>query len=158
MDPATTQAYKGLCTACSKPLTVGVLNRVEALADRLQPQQPEGAPNFEYIMPLPEILSEIKSASPNSKDVQQQFRQIIGAFGNEFTFLRKVPLEDIQKRLGHVCAEAIRRLRNQQVTLTPGYDGLYGIIHVFQPGELQQAKQTTLVFLSAKRDVSDTFP
>lgn len=138
VDPTATQAYKGLCPVCSKPLTVGVLHRVEELADRPQPRQPEGAPNFEYLIPLPEILSEIKSASPNSKVVQQQFWQIIGAFGNEFTFLRKVPLEDIQQHLGQVFAEAIRRLRNQQVCLTPGYDGLYGTIHVFQPGELQQ--------------------
>jgi len=157
MDPATTQTYQGLCPACSKPLTVGVLHRVEELADRPQPQPPEGAPNFEHIIPLPEILSEIKSASPNSKGVQQQFWQIIGAFGNEFTFLCEVPLEDIQKHLGHVYAEAIRRLRNQQVTLTPGYDGLYGTIHVFQPGELKQLTEQRLFLADANPPVAATY-
>ena len=88
IEPATTQAYKGLCPACGQPLTIGVLHRVEELADRSQPQQPQGAANFEYIIPLPEIIAEIKNAGPNSKRVQQEFQQVIGQFGNEFSFLR----------------------------------------------------------------------
>ncbi|MEL6412673.1 MAG: UvrD-helicase domain-containing protein, partial [Bacteroidota bacterium] len=138
VEPATTQAYKGLCPTCGKPLTVGVLHRVEALADRTQPQQPPGAADFEYLIPLPELISEIKGTGPNSKGVQQQFRNILGHFGTEFGFLREAPLEDIQKHLGAIYAEAVRRLRNQKVVPTPGYDGLYGTIHVFQPGEIQQ--------------------
>lgn len=137
-EPTTTQAYKGLCPACGKPLTVGVLHRVEALADRAQPQQPQDAANFEYIIPLPEIVAELKGTGPSSKGVQQQLRQVIGQFGNEFAFLREAPLEDIHKHLGPVYAEAIRRLRHQQVAPKPGYDGLYGTIHIFQPGEIQQ--------------------
>lgn len=137
-EPTTTQAYKGLCPTCGKPLTIGVLHRVEELADRPQPQQPPGAANFEYLIPLPEIISEIKGIGPSTKGVQQQFRQIIGQFGNEFALLRQAPLEDIQKHLGPVYAEAIRRLRHQQVNPKPGYDGLYGTIYIFQPGEIQQ--------------------
>ena len=138
MEPTTTQAYKGLCPACGKPLTVGVLHRVEELADRPQPQQPQDAANFEYLIPLPEIVAEIKGMGTGTKGVLQQFRQVIGQFGNEFAFLREALLEDIQKHLGPVYAEAIRRLRHQQVDPKPGYDGLYGVIHVFQPGEIQQ--------------------
>jgi len=99
-------------------------------------------------------LSEIKSASLNSRGVQQQFEKIIGTFGDEFTFLRKVPLEDIQKNLGHVYTEAIRRLRDQQVCLTPGYDGLYGTIHIFQPGELQRLNEQHLFFPGANPSVA----
>ena len=146
VEPATTQAYKGLCPACGKLLTVGVLHRVEELADRTQPQQPQGAANFEYLIPLPEIVSEIKGTSPNSKGVQQQFRQIISLFGSEFAFLREAPIADIRKQLGPIYAEAIRRLRNQKVVPTPGYDGLYGTIHLFQPGEIQQLAGQRLFF------------
>ncbi|MEL6358474.1 MAG: UvrD-helicase domain-containing protein, partial [Bacteroidota bacterium] len=138
LEPAITQAHKGLCPECGKPLTIGVLYRVEELADRPVPQQPPGAANFEHLIPLPEIISEIKGKGPNTKGVQQQFQKIIGQFGNEFDFLRQAPLEDIQKYLGPVYAEAIRRLRHQQVAPNPGYDGLYGTIHLFQPGEIQQ--------------------
>lgn len=138
LEPATTQAHKGLCPECGKPLTIGVLYRVEELSDRSTPQQPAGAANFEYIIPLPEIISEIRGKGPNTKDVQQQFQKIISRFGNEFDFLRQAPLEDIEKHLGPVYAEGIRRLRHRQVTPNPGYDGLYGIIHLFQPGEKEQ--------------------
>ena len=137
-DPATTQVYQGLCPTCGKLLTRGVLHQVTALADRAQPQQPLGAPNFEYIIPLPEMIAEIKGTGPNSKGVQQQFRKIIEVFGNEFAFLREALLEDIQKHLGYVYSEAVCRLRNRKIVPTPGYDGVYGTIHVFQPGELQQ--------------------
>ena len=138
LEPATTQAHKRLCPTCGHPLTVGVLHRVEELADRPQPQQPKGAANFAYLIPLPEIVAEIQGKGLSTKGVQQQFRQVIGQFGNELAFLREAPLEDIQKHLGPVYAEAIRRLRNQQVIRTPGYDGLYGTIQLFQPGEMQQ--------------------
>ncbi|XWN35159.1 MAG: UvrD-helicase domain-containing protein [Roseivirga sp.] len=146
LEPAATQVHQGLCPTCGQPLTVGVLHRVEELADRAQPQQPSGAANFEYLIPLPEMVAEIKGTGPNSKGVQQQFQQIIGRFGNEFAFLREAPLEDIHKHLGPVYAEAIRRLRQEQVSPTPGYDGLYGIIHVFQPGEVQQLSGQLLFF------------
>ena len=138
IEPATTQAYKGLCPTCGKPLTIGVLHRVEELADRTQPQQPKGAANFEYIIPLPEIIAQIKGKGPDSKGVQQQFRQSIAQFGSEFALLREAPIAEIQKHLGPIYAEAIRRLRQHQVAPQSGYDGLYGIIHVFKPGELQQ--------------------
>jgi len=136
IDPPTTQAHQGLCPVCQKPITVGVLHRVEALADRAEPQQPAGAASFEYLIPLPEIIAEIKGTGPNSKGVQQQFQQIIGRFGNEFAFLREVPTDDIHQHLGPVYAEAIRRLRQRQVSPVPGYDGLYGTIRIFQPGEI----------------------
>lgn len=134
--PTMTQQYKGLCPACGKPLTVGVLHRVEKLANRQAPQKPPQAADFEYIVPLPEIIAEIKNMGPNSKGVQQRFRQIIAQFGSEFTFLREAPIEDIQKLLGPVYAEAIQRVRNHIVNLTPGYDGTYGVIQIFHEGEI----------------------
>lgn len=137
-EPATTQAYQGLCPVCGNPLTVGVLHRVEELADRPQPQQPPDAANFEYLIPLPEIIAEINGTGPNTRGVEQKYRQIISQFGNEFAFLREAPLEAIQNHLGPVYAEAIRRLRRHQVNPLPGYDGVYGTIRLFQPTEIQQ--------------------
>ena len=145
IEPTITQTYQRLCPDCSQPLTVGVLHRVEELANRSKPQKPEEALNFEYIIPLPEIISEIKGMGLNSKGVQQQFRAIIKQFGNELTFLRETPLEEIQTHLGPVYAEAIRRLRDQQVIRTPGYDGVYGKIRIFKPVELQYLPSCPLI-------------
>ena len=138
LDPATTQQHKGLCPTCGKPLTIGVLHRVEALADRQEPQKPKHAADFSYIIPLPEIIAEIKGVGVSSKVVQKQFQRIISLFGNELSFLRATPTEDIRKQLGAIYAEAIQRLRNQQITPSPGYDGLYGTIQIFRPRELQE--------------------
>ncbi len=136
VEPSAPQIRQEMCPVCGNPLTIGVLHRVEELASRSKPQRPQGAPSFEYIIPLPEIISEIQGIGPNSKGVQQQYQKIIAQFGNELFFLRKASQEDIQKHLGPVYVEAIRRLRSQQVIRTPGYDGVYGTIRVFQPDEL----------------------
>ena len=116
LDPTATQQHQGLCPTCGKPLTIGVLHRVAVLADRQEPQQPGHAAGFAYIVPLPEIISEIKGVGVGSKAVQQQYQRVIGLFGNEFSFLRETPIEEIRKHLGPIYSEAIQRLRNQQIT------------------------------------------
>ncbi|MBI4648189.1 MAG: UvrD-helicase domain-containing protein [Bacteroidia bacterium] len=138
LEPEETLKYKKICPECGKALTIGVLHRVKELSDRQKPVQPEGAPGFEYIIPLPEIIGEIKKAGPETKTVQQVYHKIISDFGNEFLFLRKAPIEDIQKKQGFILSEAIRRLRNHEVKHVAGYDGQFGIIHVFNEGEIAQ--------------------
>ena len=67
MDPQQTREHGGRCPECGKPLTVGVLSRVEELADRPEGVRPEGAAGFRSLVPLPEIMSEILGAGPKSK-------------------------------------------------------------------------------------------
>jgi len=136
LTPQETRQYNGICPACGKPLTVGVLNRVETLSDRSEPQKPEGAAGFKYLIPLPEILAEIKGSGSDSKIVMQAFHQAISSFGNEFTLLEKIPVEEITRQGDPLLAEAIRRMRGREVKPQAGYDGEYGIIHIFDDGEL----------------------
>ncbi len=135
-EPDTTNQYKGICPVCQKPLTIGVLHRVEKLADRKKGLKPEKSPGFHYLIPLPEIISEIKGSGPFSKTVQCLYQQVVSEFGNEFTFLRDVPVEDIQKKYGYVMSEAVRRMRENKVNPVPGYDGEFGTIRIFNDGEL----------------------
>ncbi|MDN5205636.1 UvrD-helicase domain-containing protein [Fulvivirgaceae bacterium BMA10] len=137
-EPDTTEKHKGLCPVCGQPLTLGVLHRVEKLADRKEPQKPEGAPGFEYIIPLPEVIAEIKGVGPNSKKVQQAFQQTISTFGNEFTLLQETPIEDIKRYGDDVLSEAIRRMREHEVNPISGYDGNYGVIRIFNKGEIEK--------------------
>ncbi|OJW67198.1 MAG: DNA helicase UvrD [Candidatus Amoebophilus sp. 36-38] len=137
-DPSMTLAHHGICPICGKPLTIGVLHRVVDLADREQPISPTDTTGFEYIIPLPEIIAEINGIGVASKKVQKQFAHIIKTFGNEFTFLQETPIQDIKQQAGPIYAEAISRLRKQQVLRQPGYDGVYGTIHLFQPEELKR--------------------
>lgn len=138
LSPEETAQHKGICPACGKPLTVGVLNRVQKLADRDLPQQPESAAGFQYIIPLPEILAEINKTGVDSKRVQHAFSRAISAAGNEFNLLTAMPVEDIRKKSGPLLAEAIRRMRMNKVRRIAGYDGEYGTIYLFEEKELDR--------------------
>ena len=146
LEPKDTIRYKGICPVCGRPLTVGVLNRLEELSDRPEPQKPEGAANFDYLIPLPEILSEIKNSGPASKTVMQAFHKAISTFGNEFSLLEEVPVEDIKRYGDPILAEAIRRMRLREVNPQAGYDGLYGTIRIFEEGELAELKGQLYLF------------
>jgi uncharacterized protein (TIGR00375 family) len=146
LDPRESIKLKNLCPRCGKPLTIGVLNRVEELADREDPLKPEGSPGFEYIIPLPEIIAEFMGTAPATKAVQQMFVQTISTFGNEFDLLHVVPLEEIKSKSGDLLAEAIRRLRGHEVNPQAGYDGEFGVIRIFNPGEINQLVGQTDIF------------
>lgn len=147
LEPQETLKYKGICPACKKPLTVGVLHRVEKLADRPEPIRPEKAADFQYIIPLPEVIGEIKGQGPNTKGVLQNYQQVISAFGNEFNVLHQVPIEDIHKKFGIVLSEAVRRIREQEVKPQSGFDGQYGVIRVFEEGEMQKLEGQLSFFM-----------
>jgi uncharacterized protein (TIGR00375 family) len=137
--PGESRAVNERCPRCGRPLTIGVLNRVEKLADRPTPVVPVGAAGFTYIIPLPEILSEINGVSPDSKKVQQAFIAAISAFGNEFNLLTKIPVPEISQ-FHLLLGEGIRRMRDHQVQRTPGSDGVYGVIRLFANEELTRPK------------------
>jgi DNA helicase II / ATP-dependent DNA helicase PcrA len=142
MEPQETREHGGACPECGKPLTVGVLSRVEELADRPEGIRPEGAADFRSLVPLPEIMSEILGAGPKSKKVLEQIDKLTAALGPELVILQDVPLEDI-KTHSPLLAEAITRLRRGEVTREAGYDGEYGVIRLFEPGELKKISAVT---------------
>ena len=129
MEPRETMARGGLCPVCGKPMTVGVLNRVLALADREEPLQPPNQPGFVSLIPLCEILSEIVGTGPNTKKVKAQYARCIQRFGSELCLLRDAPLEVVGK-MSTLLAEGISRMRRGEVLREPGYDGSYGVISV----------------------------
>ena len=145
-EPETSLQYNNICPKCKKPLTVGVLHRVERLADRKKAVQPADSPGFQYLIPLPEIISEIKGSGPTSKTVELAYQHIISDFGNEFSFIREVPVEDIHKKCGFVLSEAIRRMRESEVNPIPGYDGEFGTIKIFNNGELASLQGQSNLF------------
>lgn len=140
MEPGETQKHNNTCPECGKPLTVGVLHRVEALADREEPKQPGRATDYQYIIPLPEVLGEIEDVGAKSQTVRKKFRRTISSFGNEFSLLHNVPIKDIRQNAGAVLAEAVKRIRRNEVHPQAGYDGVYGVIKVFEPGEIDRIR------------------
>ncbi|GAB3148794.1 UvrD-helicase domain-containing protein [Micromonospora sonneratiae] len=138
-QPEQTRQVDGQCPECGRPLTVGVLSRVEDLADRPEGHRPGTAPRVTHLIQLAEIVGEINNVGPKSKTVQGQLNSLVAALGAELDILTTTPLDDISTAGGELLAEAIGRVRRGQVRRIPGYDGEYGVITVFEPGELNRS-------------------
>ena len=141
--PLETEKYNGLCPVCKRPLVVGVQNRVNKLADRPSDYRPKTHKLVEYIIPLVEILSEIKNVkSTGSKAVEAEYEKVISEHGSEFDILRKVPVDDLHHNGFTQLAHALAKMRKGDVHVEPGYDCVFGTVKVFgeEKSENEQLK------------------
>jgi uncharacterized protein (TIGR00375 family) len=135
--PERSRETGGRCPECGKPLTIGVLHRVEELADRPSDFRPDHAPAVQHLIQLAEILGELNGVGPKSKTVAGQLNTLVAALGPELSILCDVPLDEVTRAGGELLGEAIGRLRAGRVHRTAGYDGVYGVIRLFEPAELR---------------------
>ena len=133
--PEETLKNEGICPVCGKKLTLGVLYRVVQLADRASGKKPERANPFHCIVPLTHILSDIFRVGPQSKAVLRKYATAIETLGPEFEILHTLSIEKINKAGIPLLGEAIRRMRTKRLNISPGYDGEYGKVAFFNPGE-----------------------
>ena len=147
LDPTETLARGGLCPVCGGKVTVGVAHRVEMLADRSEAEAapPPTAGKVDSLVPLPEILSEIVGSGVASQAVNRTYDRAVAALGPELALLGEVPVEDIA-RTDMLLAEAVGRLRSGSVIREAGYDGEYGVIRLFEEGELSRRSRGELLF------------
>ena len=146
LEPAVTREHGGRCPSCGRALTVGVLHRVEALADRPEGTRPERTSAYRNLIPLPEITGEILGVGPKSKRVVGQVSDLVARLGPELNILTDVPVADIERAGGSLFAEAVSRLRRGEVIRQAGYDGEYGVIRLFEPGEVGRPARGTALF------------
>jgi PHP family Zn ribbon phosphoesterase len=146
LAPKEARELQEICPTCGKPVTVGVLNRVEALADRPEGSAPPAtAGRVLSLIPLPEILGEILSAGAATKGVITTYESLLAKLGPELTILTQTSIEEIRRRGSTTLAEAMTRLRAGKVIREAGYDGEYGVIRLFAAGELSgRAKEREL--------------
>ena len=126
-----------------RPVTVGVMNRVEELADREEGFIPKNAVPFRSMIPLLEIIAEAKGKGVDTEGVQQEYKNCIQRLGAQFEILLKIPEDKLRKNLSEKIAEGIIRVRAGKVKIEPGYDGEYGKIKIFSEDEKKE-KQLTL--------------
>lgn len=140
-EPEETKKINGLCPNCRRPLTIGVLNRVEELADRPIGYRPEGVADFEKLVELDKIIAEsLALKSRTSKKVQAIYEAMLTTWGSELEILRRATIEEIAKNFGAMIAEGIRRVRAGELTVNPGFDGQYGTVSIFSEKEKGQSK------------------
>ncbi|GAA4511246.1 UvrD-helicase domain-containing protein [Actinoallomurus oryzae] len=152
LEPEETKAHGGRCPSCGRPLTVGVLSRVDELAAHPEGRRPESAADFRNLIPLPEIVSEIRGVGPRSKSVLGHIAELVSTLGPELSILDDVPLDDVRAAGGELLAEAIGRLRRGDVIREAGFDGEYGVIRLFAPGELRREGKRAVGLLGAPDD------
>ncbi|WP_434074530.1 UvrD-helicase domain-containing protein [Moorella naiadis (nom. illeg.)] len=136
-QPTQTRAAGGICPMCGRKLTIGVLHRVEELADREAGFRPPAARPFESLIPLPEVIAAALGIGVASKRVTRVYFNLINTLGPELAVLREVPLEAIARVAGSLVATAIQHMRTGEVEVHPGFDGEYGKVFLMRPEERQ---------------------
>ncbi|MBW1615383.1 MAG: UvrD-helicase domain-containing protein [Deltaproteobacteria bacterium] len=152
LHPNDTKRGDCLCPVCGAPLTLGVLHRVNDLADITEQRDISEFPSYRCIIPLINIISEIVQVGAGSKKVISTYNKAIETLGDEFSILNALTKEDIEKANIPLLADAIEKVRNNKVILIPGYDGEYGRIKIFDEEERKRLlRQKSLFIIEAKK-------
>jgi len=153
-DPKETKKLGGLCPKCKKPLVIGVMNRVEELADvknedliRQLADKTEDGQRVPYksLVPLPEIIADVLGVGVNSKAVQKEYDNLLNSLGSEFEILLNTSLEKIKNASSDLLADAIDRVRRGNIFVRPGYDGIFGVVKVFAEKSKNKIAQQKLI-------------
>ena len=136
-DPEKTKKMNGRCPECGKPLTVGVLSRVSDLADRAPgAPRPAGAAKFRSLVPLRELVADCLGKGKTSKAVGQEMDKM-KAQASEFAILLDLDEQALAKFCKPEVVEGIGRMRRGEVEVRPGYDGVFGRVHVKDAASLR---------------------
>ena len=141
--PAETKRHGFRCPTCGRKVTVGVMHRVEALADRPEGARSSTAIPFQHLVALDEIIADALGVGVGTQAVEREYQQLIYKCGTEFNVLLEASKETLRSATTSKIAEGILRMRQGRVEVDPGYDGEYGKIKLFgetapaQAGEQQ---------------------
>jgi PHP family Zn ribbon phosphoesterase len=130
-SPAETRRHDQTCPVCGKKLVIGVLNRVEELADRPPGFELPGAIPARHLVPLEEIIAEFFGLKGPSRRSRQQYLRLVERGGSEFQILLDLSAEELRGFMEPGLVEGILRARQGAVRPIPGYDGVYGQVRVF---------------------------
>lgn len=157
LDPKEVKKNKGICPKCHKPLTIGVMDRVQQLAQHLLAEKDlptklsktgakliyppkKNRPPFVSIIPLLELISHNQNTSSISKKALEKYHYLINNLGSEFAILLFKDLKELAKFGEPELARLVAKMRQRQIRLEPGYDGVFGKIEVDATDSLQENK------------------
>lgn len=150
-----------ICPTCGRPLTIGVENRVLKLSE-LQIKRSElikqvNADGLTFIydknkkrkpfislISLLEILLELNDNSPTK--AFRQYEILTNTFSTEIKILTKEPYEKIKKFGGEALENAIKKVRERNIFVDPGYDGVFGQVKIFHDKKEKSHENQPILF------------
>ena len=143
LSPKESAKINYRCPDCGKKLTIGVMNRIEKLADRPEEFVLESAPGYKRVVPLIEIIADALGVGKDSMGAQREYNALTRKLGGEFNILLFIPKEEILEKCPPRIAKGIINVREGRVNVLPGYDGVYGKIEIFDKDGAKEDKQLT---------------
>ena len=146
-SPKQTRKQGIICPVCKKELTIGVSSRVETLAkNKIEINSAKDAlglnwisqkgrssrPPYIMLVPLAEIIAEVMHVGPSTKKVALIYDAMIATFGNEFNVLFKTPISELSKHFEKDLSTAIQKVRSGDISIKPGFDGVFGQVSIYQ--------------------------
>ncbi len=132
-SPVETKKHKNLCPKCGKTFVIGVMNRVDQLADKKRPEGYKDAKRvpFKNLITLDSIIGEVLDVGKATKSVMKEYEKLIKTFKSEFSILTDIPVKEIALASKPEIAEGVKRMREGKLTIKPGYDGEFGVVKIF---------------------------
>jgi uncharacterized protein (TIGR00375 family) len=140
-SPKESLLHKDLCPKCGKKLTIGVMHRVEELADREEGMRTPAKVPYKNLIPLNEIIAQAIEKTPECQTVWDIYFRLIREFGDEHRVLTEVSASDFAHIQMERVGQGIDRMRKGAVKIVPGHDGDYGRISLFEK-ELPEEKSS----------------
>lgn len=128
LNPNESRTIDGICPVCGNQLTLGVLYRVEALADRPDGFIPMAARPCVHLIPLEEIIADAFGVKSITSTVRKEYRRLIQIGGTEMAILLWKDTEELKGFVPERILNGIIKTRKGDVGITPGFDGVYGRI------------------------------
>jgi uncharacterized protein (TIGR00375 family) len=139
LSPKQSLLNNDLCPVCGRRLTIGVLHRVESLADRKEGFVPPNAIPYKNLVPLEEIIAAALGVGRDTVAVQTKYESLVKNLGGEFNVLLASTIEDIKQFSDERIATGVDKMRRRDITVLPGYDGVFGTIKIFSDDEKEIA-------------------
>ncbi len=125
LTPQEAEKCDNICPACGKPLTIGVMHRVEELADRPAGYQPKNRPGYKTLLPLSELIAAASGFGIATKKSWEYYSRLT-AGASEMQVLLEMPEQELLKRTHPKIVAAIMANRAGTIPVKGGYDGVYG--------------------------------
>jgi len=141
LEPKESIKYHNTCPVCGKTLTIGVLQRVEELADREEGFVPKNTIPFKTLLPLSELIATSYNTQLFSKKVWEESMKLIKEFGSELNILLEASEDKLRLLTHEKIVEIILKNRKGELKVQPGYDGIYGKLILNESVSIKQPQK-----------------